>query len=85
MVSNIPATISNAIGTAFDGLKSTFLATGKAIQEQGLSIFNFVGDIASKVKTFFIYGLIFVAIIAIVFVAFKAGMFDSYVNKAESE
>jgi len=85
MTSSLPDAIANAIGSSFDGVKSTFLNIGKALHEKGLSIFNFVGDIASKVKTFLIYGLIFVAIIALVFVAFKAGIFDAYVNKADSE
>jgi len=85
LAKSIPATISTAIGNTFSGIKSTFMNAGKALKEKGLSMFNFVGDIASKVKTFFIYGLIFVAIIAIIFVAFKAGMFDAYVNKADSE
>ena len=85
LAKSIPATISTAIGNTFSGIQSTFMNAGKALKEKGLSMFNFVGDIASKVKTFFIYGLIFVAIIAIIFVAFKAGMFDAYVNKADSE
>jgi hypothetical protein len=85
MASSLPTTIANAIGSTFNGLKSTFLKIGKAIAEQGLSIFNFVGDITNMVKTFLVYGLIFVAIIAIVFVAFKSGAFDRFVNKADSE
>ena len=85
LAKTIPATISTSIGNTFSGIRSTFMNAGKALKEKGLSTFNFVGDIASKVKTFFVYGMIFVAIIALVFVAFKAGMFDAYVNKADSE
>jgi len=85
LAKNLPTAISTSIGDTFEGIKSTFTSAGKALKEKGLSVFNFVGDIASKVKTFLVYGLIFVAIIALVFVAFKAGLFNAYVNKADSE
>ena len=85
LAKSIPATISTSIGDAFAGVQNSFANAGKALQEKGMSVFNFVGDIASKVKTFLMYGLIFVAIIAIVFVAFKAGLFTGAINKAGSQ